>query len=168
MKATKFLRDCEVFSTLSDTELEQIESSASEKQYEAGVIIFEEGDSADELLVLQEGKIVLQMSLPTAQAQMDRRITVDIVTRNEVLNWSAVVEPHVYTLTAVCLQKSTVLSISAIKLRSLLQDKHHIGYAVMKGMVKVAASRLSDTRQLLVSERLLTSVPKSNFDSLFR
>ena len=59
----KFLKDCQVFSALSDTELEQVGNFALENhQYEARTIIFREGDSADKLLVIQEGKVVLQMS----------------------------------------------------------------------------------------------------------
>ncbi len=156
MTAQQVLRECEVFSALTNTELEKVASSILEKEYEAGTTIFQEGDSAEELLVLQEGKVAVQMTLPKTQMQMSRRITVDVVTRNGVVGWSAIVEPFMYTLTAVCLQKVKVLSISGNKLRWLLQDDPKIGYGVMKGLIKVVASRLDDTRQLLVSERLFT------------
>ncbi len=158
MTAKQVLRECGVFSTLSGAELEKVAGSALDKQYEAGTIIFHEGGSAEELLVLREGKVALQMTLPKAYLEMSRRITVDVVTRNEVVGWSAIVEPYVYTLTAVCLQKVKALSISGTKLRRLLQDNHEIGYEIMKGLIKVVASRLDDTRQVLVSERLLTGL----------
>ena len=156
MTAQQVLRECEVFSALTNAELEKVASSILEKEYEAGTTIFQEGDSAEELFVLQEGKVAVQMTLPKTQMQMSRRITVDVVTRNGVVGWSAIVEPFMYTLTAVCLQKVKVLSISGNKLRWLLQDDPKIGYGVMKGLIKVVASRLDDTRQLLVSERLFT------------
>ncbi len=155
------LRDCELFSALSDNELEKVAASVVAKEYEAGTTIFQGGDSADELLVLQEGKVALQMTLPKTQMQMSRRITADIVTRNEVIGWSAIVEPHIYTLTAVCLQNVKALSISGNKLRWLLQDNPEIGYEVLKGLIKVVASRLDDTRQLLVSERLFTETSRN-------
>lgn len=59
MTAKKVLKESQVFSILTYAELEQIASSVLEKQYEAGTTIFKEGDSADELLVSQEGKVVL-------------------------------------------------------------------------------------------------------------
>jgi CRP-like cAMP-binding protein len=77
------------------------------------------------------------------------------VGRNEVLGWSVIIEPYIYTFTAVCLQKVKALSLSSTKLRWLLQDDPKIGYGVLKGLIKVVASRLADTRYLLVSERLL-------------
>lgn len=155
MTAQKRLRECQVFSVLTNAELEKIASLVLEKEYEAGTTIFKGGDSAEELLVLQEGKIVLQMTLPKARMQMSRKVTIDIVTRNEAVGWSVMVEPYVYTFTAVCLQEVKALSISGIKLRWLLQDDPKIGYNVLKGLIKVVASRLDETRQLLISERLL-------------
>ncbi len=158
MAAKQVLKECEVFSTLSDAELEKVSGSILEKEYEAGTTIFQEGDNAEELLVLQEGKVAVQMTLPKAQLEMSRRITVDVVTRNEVVGWSAIVEPYMYTFTAVCLQKVRALSISGTKLRWLLRDNPEIGYEVLKGLIKVVASRLDDTRHVLVSERLLTGL----------
>lgn len=64
MITKKFLKECQIFSALTYAELEQIGSSALEKQYEAGATIFAEGNRANELLVLQEGKVALQMTLP--------------------------------------------------------------------------------------------------------
>ncbi len=82
--------------------------------------------------------------------------TVAIVNSNEIIGWSALVEPHVYTLTAVCLQPAKVLAINGIKLRSLLGANHHIGYHLQNELIKVVASRLDDTWRVLVSERLST------------
>ena len=151
------LRNCELFSALSGSELKKIAASVLEKDYEAGTTLFHEGDNADELFVLQEGKLAVQMTASRALGQKGRRVTVDIVTRNEMIDWSAIVEPYVYTLTAICLQKVKVLSISANNLRWLLQGNSNVGYEVMKELIKVVASRLDDTRQVLASERLLTS-----------
>ena len=68
---------------------------------------------------------------------------------------SAIVEPYLHTYTAVCLQKTTALSISGSKLERLLQDNQKIGHEVLKGLIKMVASSLDDTRHVLVSERLL-------------
>jgi CRP-like cAMP-binding protein len=106
------LKQCQVFSTLDDALLEQVASSLIEKRYEAGTVIFEEGDKATELLIVQEGKVALQMALPKSQTAVHRRITVDVVGKNDIVGWSALVEPNIYTLTAVCLQETRALSIS--------------------------------------------------------
>ena len=149
------LRDCELFSGLSDSELEKVASSAVEKQYEAGTAMFVAGDNAEELFVFKEGRVAIQMTLPETGGQASRRITVDVVSKNEIAGWSAILEPYKYTFTAVCMQKTVALSINGIKLRSLLRDNPKIGYEVMKGLSRVMAAGLNDTRQVLISERSL-------------
>ena len=155
MTAKQVLKDCVLFFGLSDSELEKIASSAVEKQYEAGATIFAAGDNAEELFVIQEGRVAVQMTLPKTGELASRRITVDVVTKNEVAGWSAILEPYKYTFTAVCMQHTLALSISGNKLRALLRDNHKIGYEVMQGLAKVMAAGLNDTRQVLMSERLL-------------
>ncbi len=155
MEIKQVLKECQIFSTLDDIELEEIISLGVEKQYEAGTVLFEEGGNAEELLVLREGKVALQMTLPEAPMRMNRKITIDIVTRNEIIGWSAMVEPYTYILTAVCLQNVETLSFNGFKLRCLLQIDPHIDHKVLKKLIDVVASRLDDTRQVLISERLL-------------
>jgi CRP/FNR family cyclic AMP-dependent transcriptional regulator len=156
MVAKQVLRQCQVFATLTDAELEKIVSLGVEKEFEAGDTICQERDAAEELFVIEEGKVALQITLPMAQAQMGRKVTVDIVTRDEIAGWSVVVEPYIYTFTAICLQKAKLMTINGTKLRALFQDNNHIGYEMLKGLIKVIAARLDDTRHLLLSERLLT------------
>lgn len=157
MTIKQVLKDCVLFSGLTDAELEKVAGSAVEKTYEAGATIFATGDAADELFVIEEGRVAVQMTLPRAGGQASRRITVDVVTKNEIVGWSAIVEPYKYTFTAVCMQKTKAVAISADKLRWLLRDNTKIGYEVMKGLARVIAAGLNDTRQVLISERLLAS-----------
>ncbi|MDP2731135.1 MAG: cyclic nucleotide-binding domain-containing protein [Dehalococcoidales bacterium] len=153
------LKSCPVLATLGDNALKEIASFTAEKQFEAGTILFEEADSSEEFFIVQEGRVAIQASLPKSVTRASRRITVDIATSNEIVGWSAVVEPYTHLLTAVCLQDVRVLSINGRKLRQLIEKNHDIGYTVLKGVVRVAASRLDDTRQLLISERLLSVKP---------
>ncbi len=156
MTVKQALKECQVFAGLTNAELEKIAGLAVETEYEAGAIIFREEDSAEEFFVLQEGKVALQVTLPAASPQVSKRVTVYYVTKDEVLDWSAIVEPHIHTLAAMCLQKTKLLAISGSRLRVLLRDNHHLDYEMLKGLIKVVASRLNETGHVLASERLLT------------
>lgn len=147
------LRECAVFSALNNAELEKIASLVSERKFEAGDTIFNSGDSANELFVIQEGKIALQIAMPKPGEAKGKKITIDIVAKDEALGWAAVVEPYVYTFTATCLQNVRALSVNGKTLRRLLQDNPKTGYTVVSAIAKVVASRLDATRQLLISER---------------
>lgn len=152
--ARQALKDCEVFAKLDDAALEEVAAKATERQFAAGAAVFREGDAADELFVVLDGKIALQMATPPTEAAASRRITVEVVGRGEIAGWSAVVEPHRYTLSGICLQSTRALAISAVPLRALMVANPAIGYEVLTGLTKVVATRLGDTRQVLVSERL--------------
>lgn len=153
MKARHDLRECSIFAGLNDADLECLAGLGVEREHEAGSTLFREGDAADELLIIQEGKVAVQMAVPQQGAHTVKKATVDIAQANEVLGWPAIIEPHVHTLTAVCLQKTRALAINGARLRSLLQDNHAAGYVMAKALIKVIASHLDDTRRLLVSER---------------
>jgi CRP-like cAMP-binding protein len=72
------------------------------------------------------------------------------------MGWSAVVEPYIYTLGALCIDESAFLAIDAEKLRQLMDEDCPIGHKVMKSIAKVVASRLHHTRIILVGERGLS------------
>lgn len=156
MTAKQILKECDLFSGLSDGELDKVAGSVTEKRFEAGTTIFTEGSNAEELLVLQEGRVAIQVTLPKTEGLTGRRVTVDVVTKNDVVGWSAIVEPYKYNFTAVCTQNALALSLNASKLRALLRENPKTGYEVFKGLTSIIASRLHDTRQVLISERLLS------------
>ena len=98
------------------------------------------------------------MSLPKVEGQAARRITIDFAVKNDVVGWSSLIEPYKHTGSAVCLQKVKALSVNGNKLRWLIKDNPAVGYQVFKGLSEVVTSRLDDTRQVLLSERLLANI----------
>lgn len=155
MTSNQSLRECQVFRRLTDEHLKKVEGLCSREVYEAGGYIFRSGDTAESLFVLEEGKIALQLELPMRHAELRKRVTVDTIAKSEFFGWSSLVEPYVYTLTAICLRQATVLVINAAKLSSLFQANFAIAYEVLYGVVNVMGARLHDTMQLLVTERSL-------------
>ncbi len=156
MNAAQVLHRCPVFAELTRYELGKIAAFAAHREYAAGDTICWEQDSAEELLVLEKGKLALQMTVPATPTQKARQVTVDVITDNEVAGWSIVVEPFVYTFTAICLQNTSVVAINGARLRELFRRDSQTGYKVMKGLISVVAARLDDTRRLLLSERMQT------------
>lgn len=72
------------------------------------------------------------------------------------MGWSALVEPHIYTLGALCIDRASLISLDAVKLRALLSRDGRLGYKVMQAIAKVVAQRLNHTRIILVGERGLS------------
>ena len=154
MTSKQVFKDCPLFDSLSETDLEKFAAISLPQEWGAGSTVFAEGNPAKDLYVVEQGKVALQMQLPPMQAQLSKRITVDVATKGAALGWSAVVQPHTYTLTAVCLERTRVLAMDGFKLRNLLKADQRIGYEVLSQLIGVVASRLDETRHLLISERL--------------
>ena len=157
MQSKQAFRECAVFDSLSDADLDKVVSLSQPTELAAGVTLFTEGSPAKDIYVLEKGKIALQMQLPQVQPHLTRRITVDVMSKGELVGWSAVVEPYRYTFTAVCLEPCQLHAVDGAKLRTLLRDDHKVGYVVLSRLIRIVASRLDETRHVLISERLATS-----------
>jgi CRP-like cAMP-binding protein len=158
MNVKQVLKHCPVFATLTGSELDMIAEFTAGREYASGTTIFRAQEPTEELLVLEEGKIALQVAVALDAGQTSRKITIDIVSPYELIGWSAVVEPFVYNFTGICLQPCKVQVISGKRLRRLMQNDQHLGYEVLQGLIKVVSERLGDTRQMLVSERMVLPV----------
>lgn len=140
---------------MTDDQLQKVAALCSQEVYEAGITIFRSRSIAEQLFVLVDGKVALQMELPVQESQLRKRVTVDVINKGDLFGWSGLVEPYVYTLSAICLQRTEILAIDAPRLSALFRDDCPIAHEVLHGLINVVASRLHDTMQLLVAERSL-------------
>ncbi len=156
MNIQAILRDCAFFKELSDDELSLMTLLCHEEQHEAGSTVFSEGQPADALYVLAEGKVALEIKIQLAMGRSGRRATTEIVSPGEVFGWSALVDPYMYTMTGVCLQPIKVVVIPAAELRQILSSCP-MGLAVMKQLVGTIAGRLKNTRYILLHAMAILS-----------
>ena len=75
--AKRLLQDYGIFEELTSAEQEKLLALAVEREYPAGAVIFKEGDPAEEFLLLEEGKVALQMRLPATLSQAQRKVAVE-------------------------------------------------------------------------------------------
>lgn len=149
------LKAAKIFEGLSEQELELIAAYAREERREAGDVLTREGGGADKLYILLDGAVALKITHRTEFTRDPETVTISQLTRyGEVIGWSALVDPHLYTVTAECVRPSWVIAIDARGLRGMLESRPAIGYGVMKGIARVIRSRLRDTARALVGERL--------------
>lgn len=148
------IQACGVFHKLNNQQLQKIAAISREETYGTGHSIFKEGDPAQNFYILEEGKVILEMRLePVSGRSPSPLATIDVIVKGETFGWSALVEPYKFTLSATTADKCKVIAIDSAKLRELIDADPIMGYEVMKGLSQVIASRLSHTRQMLISER---------------
>jgi signal transduction histidine kinase len=140
-----------IFQGLTDDELERIAALCREEVYEAGTVIHEEGSTAQHLYIVQEGKVTLELRLELQPYASTRRTIIEVVTKGHAFGWSSLVEPHIWTLSSKCTERTRVIVFQGSELLDLFDSEPHIGYKVTASVANIVGSRLRDTRQKLMS-----------------
>jgi CRP-like cAMP-binding protein len=149
MVSVKGLKEFGVFKGLDDSELTKLAELCRERTFPKGAFCFHQGKKAMELHFCRSGKvdIVVELSQPSGVVE----VTVHTAEEGDVFGWSAVVEPHTYTASARCIEKTEDICIKGSDLTSLFEQNPRMGYIVMRNLSSAVSSRLTDTRQKLTT-----------------
>jgi CRP/FNR family cyclic AMP-dependent transcriptional regulator len=149
MAIAETLKYSELFDHLGKEQLRKIAPRCCGDNYREGAVIFKEGDEAREIFVLTEGMVALEMEIQPVPNRPAIPMAVEVVGKNEIFGWSALIEPYRYTLTARCMVPSTVLAINGEMFQKVMADDTELGLAVMKRLTEIIAMRLANTRARL-------------------
>ena len=143
----EILRSVELFEGATDELLDKVAGIAEEKSFALGEMIFEEGEKAEWVYVLLEGKVRISIDLTSKPAY----ITVAMISEcNWAFGWSGIVAPYRYTATATCEEETRVLAIPGIQFEDILVDEPQCGCGVMKKLAELISSRLRNSRMTLL------------------
>ena len=154
MTAMHTLKKCSLFSRMKDDQLERIIPLCTSVAVTGDTILFKQGQVAKHLYVVQEGRAALELSVAASQSGGQARPRI-VATLNvgEAFGWSAVVEPHVMTLSASSVGAGRFLLIDGPALKELLGRDRNLGYSFMTALCGLLSERLMQTRATLIYER---------------
>jgi len=158
MNLKEELKGSMVFRELTDEEIEKLVPLCAEEEYPAGTELYKEGDFANKLYIVKKGKTALDLKNTMAPYDPPSRMIVDMISPGDTMGWSAVVEPHIYTLSCKCIENCSLISINGPGLMELMKSECHLGLKAMTAIAKIIATRLTHTRVLIIGERGLQSV----------
>ena len=150
------LKEFTFFKDLNDEQLTKLTALATEESYPAGVQMYQKGDAAKGLFMITSGKVILFMENYVGPHKPPMQVTVDIITKGESMGWSSIVEPYLYTLSALSIEDVKLIMFDAFGLRRLLEEDCSLGFRMMQAVAKVISMRLTHTRIILVGERGLS------------
>jgi len=148
MPSFKIIEESELFGGLSRDSLDRIATLCQEAEYPRGATIFVEHSPAQRLYILEYGLVTLRIETPAGEEKM---MVTAIRDRGEVFGWSALVEPHIYTSTAVCLEPCKVAAVDGPALLRMLEENPAEGFLVMRRLAALVASRLRKAQAALTS-----------------
>ena len=139
------LRELEFFSGLPDVALHSLAGIASIHRFQAGTVLFSEGSQAQELFVIQSGRIELCMAAPG-------RGCLPILTLEvgDLVGWSGIAGNSLMTATAVASVETVAIALSAAALRDLCERDHEFGYHILRRVLTAISRRLVATRLQLL------------------
>jgi signal transduction histidine kinase len=125
------LRQYELFDAFTDAELEEVTKLCHEASYAEGDRVLIEGQPAERLFIVVEGKLSLEKTLQLGRGARTRLATMGYVGPGKTAGWSTLVAPHVYTSTAVCVEPTQLVVFDGPGLRHLMEQNPRIGHKLM-------------------------------------
>jgi CRP/FNR family cyclic AMP-dependent transcriptional regulator len=144
----KILYRLPLFEGLSAPTLRTLAMASREITVDEGDWLFHEGEEADALYVILRGAIDLKMTIDAERidcADLER------LGAGETIGWSALVEPYVFTLSAVAVENTHLLKLEATDVRAWAKQEPEEGYKLMSRLAQLIRRRLSAMHTHLVS-----------------
>ena len=113
--------------------------------FNAGEVIFREGDPANRFYLIEGGSVALESH------QKDKGLMpIQTIGSGDVLGWSWLFPPYFWHFNARALEPTDAIFFYATPLREECESDHELGYELMKRMAGVMLSRLQATRRQLL------------------
>ena len=114
-----------LFEGVSTPALRTLATASKEIIVDEGDWLFHEGDVADTLYVILDGAVDLKMTIDAERVDL---ADLERLAAGEMIGWSALVEPHVYTLSAVAVENTHLLKLDAADIRKWTKQHPEAGY----------------------------------------
>ena len=133
------LKSIIMLSDLNDTMFEKMLKVTKKTNYSSGEYIFREGDYAEHLYSVIEGKVGLEL-----QKNTNTLIMINTITQGHSFGFSALVdtEQKKYASHAKALTDTKLLKWSGENLQKLFYEDYEMGYLFIKRIAKIAKKRL--------------------------
>jgi signal transduction histidine kinase len=146
---SRALEESCLFKDLSDRERDLIAPFCRKVVFEAGDVLFREGDPAENIYIVMRGTVAVEVGLLGRQRR--RCATIALVRRGEPVGWSAAIGSDKYMASAYAVEKTTAAAIDRKALRLLFVEAPTLGLPVMEKLAELARSRLSSTACILAN-----------------
>ncbi len=146
------LRFYRFFSGLNSSQLNQIAMIAQEEICPAHKTLYEMGQPAKKLYLLEEGCVDLYyLDEDIISADIPNGIPVAEVCAGEVFSICALVEPREHSATARVSEDSRIILIDAVAMQALFAKDPQMAYILTKQAAQALRARLDTTRVLIAA-----------------
>ncbi len=142
------LRDHPFLRGLNIAQLQELAECAMGRHFEAGDIIFREGDPANRFYLIQKGKVEVAW-----RDQNDEPLPVEYIGPGEVLGWSWLFPPFHTHFEARAVEPTDAVFLYGARLREIADRDHDFGYELMGRAAGVMLQRLQAAHREVLALR---------------
>jgi CRP-like cAMP-binding protein len=118
---------------------------ASNVRFEAGQVIFREGEEANQFYVIRHGRVAVEISTSERGA-----VIIQSLGEGEVLGWSWMMPPYRWHFDARAVELTRAIALDGRCLRERSESDHDLGFQLMKRAAEVMEERFQATRLQLL------------------
>jgi CRP-like cAMP-binding protein len=129
------LKEIDLFKGTDYAVMEKITDTCTEKIFDKNTVIFERGEAARYLYILEEGSIKLVI-------EKEASFTFSLTKHGTVFGWSSMAESGLYTSSAVCETDSKVIKLDNKGLNKIFKQHPEVGVTILRRLMDVFSDRL--------------------------
>jgi CRP/FNR family transcriptional regulator, cyclic AMP receptor protein len=133
------------FEGMAEAHLRMIARCAMRSHFEAGELIFREGDSANRFYLLLNGKVILE-----SRQEGNPAVFIQTLGAGDVLGWSWLFMPFQWHFDARAAEHTETIFFYGTRLRDYCEGDPSLGYELMKRTAEIVIRRLQSTRRQLI------------------
>jgi CRP/FNR family cyclic AMP-dependent transcriptional regulator len=118
---------------------------AKERVFEPGAAIIRPGEPANELHLIEQGRIAVE-----AHSSKGGDVCIQTIGSGDVLGWSWLFAPFSWHLQAKAVERTKTIALDGGHLLVRSESDHELGYEIMRRVTAIVIERLQATRKRLV------------------
>jgi len=130
----------ELLEDLTADEAQRILAFGSRLTVPSGASLFQLGDPAERLFLIERGRI--RLTLPMQVRGREEDVVVEERTAGQTVGWSALIPPHKFTLAATAPLETEVIALPREELRKHFAANPAVGYKITLSLAVVIGHRL--------------------------
>jgi len=146
------VKEIDLFRGIDPEVMEEIANICSEEKYTKDTVLFEKGEEAESLYILEQGALNLVI-------KNGGSLIYSLTEPGEVFGWSSLVESGLYTASGVCATDTKVVKIEREKIERVFDRHPEVGFKVLRRLAGVISQRLSNAYRDLLSARGQDTTP---------
>ena len=125
--------------------LQLVAGCAANVKFDAGELLFREGEEANSFYIIRQGKVAVETFAPERGS-----LIIDTLTEGEVLGWSWLIPPYHWHFDARAVELTRAIALDGKCLRTKCEHDKNLGYELLKRFSHIIEQRLQSTRLQLL------------------